>query len=117
MSFILFEMTLACTIIIAFSLFVVELNDSLNVEILVALIDMAICVGLTFVYFYFSEWVTSDLLQVGDVFYDSLWYRLPTMKQKLLVLPIQRGGREFRLTGLGFFDCSLAIFSTVNSLN
>lgn len=59
---------------------------------------------------------TTDLLEIGDIFYNSAWYRLPIKEQRLLALPIQRSQREFRLSGLGFLDCSLAVYSSVKLL-
>lgn len=106
-------MTLTCIIGIAFNLFVFELNDTLNLEIVIASIDLAAYPGLTFLYFYLSEWITSDLLDISDVFYNSSWYYLPLQHQKLLVLPIMRAGRDLRLKSLGLFDCSLAVFASV----
>lgn len=115
MEAILFNMIFTCTVVIAFNLFVIESSDGYNFEMIIAFIDLSFMVGLTFAYFYLSEWITTDLLEIGDIFYDSPWYRLPTKHQKLLTLPIQRAGRELRLTGLGLFDCSLAVFSGVSN--
>lgn len=111
---IVFNMTFTCIICIACNLFVLELNDSLNMDIAVALVDLAVVLGLTFAYFYLSEWISAYLLEIGDVFYDSLWYRWSLQQQRLLVLPIQRSQREFRLKSLGLFDCSLAFFASVS---
>lgn len=57
-----------------------------------------------------------NLFEVGDIFYNSLWYKLPSQEQKLLILPIQRSQKLFRLNGFGIVDCSLEVFSSVNSL-
>lgn len=35
------------------------------------------------------------------------------IEQRLLALPIGRGQCKFRLSGLGLFDCSLIVFSSV----
>lgn len=113
MEVILFNITLTCIIVIAFNLFVIELNDDINIEVLVALTNMSVMVGLTFIYFYLAERITTDLLAIGEIFYNSAWDRLPANYQKLLVLPIQRTEREVRLTGLGMFSCSLFTFSSV----
>lgn len=114
MELILFNMTLTCTIVLAFNLLVVELNGTINLEIFVAFVDLGVVLGLTIGYYYPAEWITSDLLMIGDHFYESYWYRLPAHQQKLLVLPIQRAQRELRLKGLGLFECSLSVFLTVN---
>lgn len=110
---ILFNITFTCIIAIAFNLFVVESSDGLSFETVSALVDISMIVGLSFAYFYFSERITTDLLEICDIFYNALWYRLPARQQKLFMLAIQRGQREVRLTGLGLFDCSMPIFSRV----
>lgn len=117
MEVILFAITFTCTIVLAFSLLVVELNESLNLEMLVAFIDSGIVIAITAIYFFHSEWITSDLLEIGDNFYNAPWYLLPMKQQRLLVLPIQRADRVFRLKGLGFFECSQALFITVILVN
>lgn len=117
MEVVLFILNLACTLVIAFNLFVVEISDAFTLEAMVALVDLIVILGEMFVFSYLSEWITTDLLDIGDIFYNSPWYRLPIKQQKLLVLPIQRTGRELRLTGLGLFDCSLMRFSAVCSMH
>lgn len=115
MRVILFNLTITCTIVIALNLFVLELNESISIEMVIAFADMNMILLLTFGHFYLSEWITLDLLRIGDHFYNSAWYRLLSVKQqKLLVLPIQRAQREIRLKGLAFFECSLLVFSSVN---
>lgn len=116
MDIILFFITLTCTVVIAFNLYVLEICDSIDLEILVALMDVWFIVAMTFGYFYLSEWITADLLAVGDTFYDSPWYWLPAKQQRILTLPIQRAQRAFRLKGLGLFDCSLVFFLTVDAI-
>lgn len=113
MQVVLFNLTFTCVIVIALNLIVVELNESLNLEMVVAIADLITVLQLTFGHFFLAEWITTDLLSIGDVFYNSVWYRLPVKQQKLLVLPIERGQREFRLRGLGLFNCSLVVFSSV----
>lgn len=112
----LFNLTFTCVICVAFNLFVFELIESLNVEVMVAFIDIGFVIGLTFALFYIAEWITSDLLSVGDHFYNSDWFQLPVRQQQLLVLPIQRAQRELRFKGLGLFDCSLPVFTSVKSI-
>lgn len=113
MELILFNMTSTCTIAIAFNLYVLEFNGQFIMQIMVAIIDLVIILWLTFAHFYLSERITCDLLEAGDCFYNSPWYRLKINQQKLLVIPIQRAQQEVRLKGLGIFECSLAGFLSV----
>lgn len=109
-------MTLNCVIAIAFNLFVLELNESINMEIFIALVDLGAELGMTAAHFFLSEYITMDLLKIGDIFYNSPWFQLPTKQQMRLVLPIQRAQREIRLTGLDLFQCSLDVFVSVGHL-
>lgn len=113
MQLISFMLTMECSITIAINLFVIEISDNFMV-LCVALIEITINVGITFVYFYFSERITTDLLAIGEHFYNSPWYRLSAKQQKLLMLPVLRAQCEQRLTGLGIIDCSMAIYSKVS---
>lgn len=111
----LFVMALTCTMAVAMNLFAVELNGIFSMTTLVACIDLFSVNSLMVIYSYLSEWITSDLLEIGDIFYNSAWYQLPVNEQRLLTLPIGRAQREFRLSALGLFDCSLAMFSSVKA--
>lgn len=113
----LFCITLECTIVLALNLYVLELNLTINMEAVIAFLLMFNVFSFSFSHFYLSERLTDDLVSIGDIFYNSPWYRLlPAKQQKLLVLPIQQAQREFRLKGLGIFICSLAAFSTVTMI-
>lgn len=115
MEWILFSLTVTSTIGIAFTLFVIESNDTITLEIFVASVNLALQLGTTFVCFYLSERITTELLGIDEIFYNSSWYRLLTAKQQqLVVLIIQQAQREIRLTGLGMIECSLPVFSSVN---
>lgn len=67
----------------------------------------------TFLYCYFADGVTVNLFEIGDIFYKSMWYKLPNQKQRLLILPIQRSQRIFRLHGYKIVDCTLESFAAV----
>lgn len=116
MEWIIFNITFTCIIVIACNLFVIETNVAPSFQILIAFCDMLTLVGLSFIYFYFSERFTSNLLEIGEIFYHSSWYRLPKKQQNQVLLPIQRAQREFRLKGLGLFNCSLPVFLSVGHI-
>lgn len=117
MQLISFMLTLLCSITIAINLFVIEISGNIMV-IFIALANLMMTVGATFMYFHLSECITTDLLEIGDHFYNSPWYQLLSAKQqKCLMLPILRAQCEQRLQGLGIIDCSLEVFSKVSSLN
>lgn len=110
---VLFTMMLMVTTGIAMNLFAIELNGVFSLQGLNAILASLFILMLMFGYCFASECVTSDLMEIGDIFYNSPWYRLPLKQQKLLTLPIQQAQREFRLSGLGLVDCSLEVFSSV----
>lgn len=111
---VLFVTMLLFAIITAMSLLALELSNALSLETLDAFFDTILMVGLVLGYCYLSECVTSDLLEVGDIFYNSAWYHLPAKQKRLLVVPIGRAQNVFRLKCLGFVDCSLTVFSSVS---
>lgn len=111
---ILFTMATS-TMNLAFNLFALESNDLISLEILSAVGVLAIMLLLNFSYCYFAEMVAAALYKIGDVFYDSAWYQMPVKLQKIIMLPIQRTGKEMRFRSFGFVDCSLAMFLMVNS--
>lgn len=113
MELISFSMILACTLVIALNLLAIELNYAISIEMLNVFINFSLMLISTFMYCYLSECLTSDLLDIGDIFYNSAWYQLAVKEQRLSMLPIERAQRVFRLRGLGLFDCSLTVFSTV----
>lgn len=111
MEWILFFQISTCAIAIAFSLFVLE--NTLSFETYIALLDLYATLELVFSYSYIAQRIIADLLKIGNIMYDSPWYRLPTKQQKLLTLSIRRAERELRFKCLGIFDCSLEGFAKV----
>lgn len=113
MSGVLFYQLLMCTAIIAFDLFgLEETGASSGAEI--TFYTMASGLVQSYLYCKLSENITTDLSDLGDTFYDTLWYLWPTDKQYLVMMPIERAQKEFRLKGFEFVECSLRIFSTVS---
>lgn len=99
---------------IAFSLSAVDKNLSdFNVDILFCFVTLLTALSSTFIYCYYADKVTSNLVEIGDIFYRSEWYMLSPKIQKLVILPIQIAQRPFRFSGYGIVDCSQAIFGTV----
>lgn len=89
-------------------------NNTVNVTSVISFVAITIALFGLFIYCKLSENITCDLYAICDMFYESTWYRLPVDQQKWFIWPIQRGQKTIRLTGLGFIDCSLATFLSVN---
>lgn len=112
MSVVLFGQLLVCATVLAFSLYVLETDDSLF-RIMVAMYSLLGYIGLTFAFCLISDMVTTSLDHIGEIFYQRSWYLLPTKQRQLFVLSIQQSQREFHFNGYGFVDCSLITFSRV----
>lgn len=114
MELLLFFITMTCIVDIAFNLYILELISSISLGTIIAVLHMVFATNLTFAYYYLSEWMTRDLAQIGEHFFNSPWYRVLSAKeQRLLAFAIQQAQREIRLRGLGLFDGSLTVFSSV----
>lgn len=110
---ILFYQLLVCAVIIAFNLFGLE-TATLDMHTFLAAAELIDTVILTYIYCYLSEQITSDLVDIGDIFYGSDWYGMPVKFQKLVALPILRSQREIQLSGLELIDCTLTIYLSVS---
>lgn len=109
----IFFVILTSIIVIAFNLFAMESSDWMSLQTIVGIGTLSCLLPLDFVYCFCSEMVAACLYEIGDIFYDSAWYRLPVKYQRLTILPIQRAGREMQFKCLGLVECSLAMFATV----
>lgn len=114
MEIALFAITILCIIVIAFTLFGLELIATLNFDTFVAVVAFSFIINWTFLFYYLSEKMTTDLLKIANYFYDSPWYRVLLAKDRIsLTLAIQLAQHEVRLRGLGLFDGSLSVFASV----
>lgn len=113
MSGIIFIVLLSCVLFLVLMLLKMDQFTTItydSISIFDALLTYSI---ICYVYCRFSENITSKSLEIGDIVYNSLWYKMPLKEQKLIILMIQRSQKEFRLSGLGLVDCSLATFLAV----
>lgn len=65
---------------------------------------------------FFSETLTTNSFKIGADAYNLVWNQMTMQQQKAIKLVIARSQKEFRLTGLGLIDCSLARFLAVKSI-
>lgn len=113
LSVIIFVHLLCCASIIGFNFLLLECSDNIDLQVLSSLYVMLSDIAVNFVFCLLSEQITSALLRVGDIVYNSMWYRLPTQQQVLVTLLLQRSQEIFRLRALGIIHCSLDTFSRV----
>lgn len=69
---------------------------------------------IDFLLCYFISSSTLDVMSIGDIIYDLLWYQLPRNEQFIIQVIIQRSQIPFRLKGLGIIVCSLEYYLKVN---
>lgn len=110
----LFCQLVICAICLAVYMLAFESNRVINVNFLVSIVGSTSIIASTYIYCYFSETVTSNLKDIGDIFYEFHWYRLPLEQQQLFILSIHRAQEKYRMTGLKLVECSLSTFSSVD---
>lgn len=112
-STILFLLLLSYAITLAAFMVGLELVESFGIPCFGMITAVVNLLTQMVVYCTFSENMTNDLFDTGDIFYESPWYELPISLQKLYFFPIIRLHRVFRLSGLGVIECSLRVFASV----
>lgn len=111
---ILFYQMVNCVVDVVFDLISLDQTlHQLNTSTVHSIATLFILLALAFIFCYYADRVTVDLLAVSDIFYNSLWYKLPFQEQKMLILPIRRAQKKFRLTGYTVFECSIEVFVKV----
>lgn len=113
MNEIIFFTLLTTLISFAFNLHALESNDLFSLQSIVGIVLMICMLPLNFGFCFLAELITANLYEIGDIFYDSPWYRLPAREQQIVIFPIHQTGQEFRFRSLGIIDCSLATFLSV----
>lgn len=115
MSAILFFQLLMYVIFIALSLLAVY-QAQINTSLLFDFECLGLYTAYTFLFCLSSENLTQNSMDVGNVAYNSTWYCMPINERKAIILIILRSQQEFRLDGLGMFECSFVTFSQVRFL-
>lgn len=69
-----------------------------------------------FVFCFIADRTTSSLATVGDMAYQSMWYKYRVRQQKYIILIIRRAEKPVNFYGLKMVDCNLKRFSTVSNL-
>lgn len=91
MSSVLFYQLFSCVLFLAFGIFALDSTlDEPGFSTFLCILILLNALIPTFVYCYFADTYSTDLLDVGDVFYNSFWYILPVKQQILMIIPIQR---------------------------
>lgn len=114
MSSALFHQLMFCAITTAILVVAIDMNNLFTLTTVISIEGVLCTITPTFVFCNLSESITSELLAIGDTFYECGWYRLPVDQQKRILLPLRRSQKELRMTGLGMMDCSLQVFIKVS---
>ncbi|XP_031622714.1 uncharacterized protein LOC116340381 [Contarinia nasturtii] len=72
-----------------------------------------ISISVNFILCYYADNLTSHACGIADELYNSLWFEMPIQQQKLLLVPICRAQKLFRLTGFGIFTYSQQNFAWI----
>lgn len=113
LSVIIFMHLLCCAMIIAFNLILLECTDRFELQLISSLYITFSESATNFLFCFLAENITIALSNISDLFYSSMWFRLPIKQQKLITLTIARSQQEFHLQGLGLIPCSLSSFLQV----
>lgn len=114
MSVGLFFQLLICAVSLAVYMMGMETSKAFGLTFFVSISGIVNNLTATYIYCLLSENVTLDLGMIGNNFYDCAWYQLPVRQQRLFAVPIQWAQLEFRMTGLGWVECSLRVFTAVS---
>lgn len=115
MSGIIFNILLSCVLFLILVLLSVDQSNvtAIDFNLLLNLDCLLTYLIICYIYCHFSENMTTKSFEIGDIVYNSFWYKMSIKEQKIIILMIQQSQKEFRLSGLGLIDCSLATFLTV----
>lgn len=113
MSGIVFVLFLSCVVFLTSSFLSLDQTSVIDFNLLVKFYGLTLYLFTCYLYSRFSENITTNSLQIGEYAYDSVWYDVPIKQQKAIILIVARSQKEFRLTGCGMVDCSLATFLAV----
>lgn len=103
-----------CAIFIAIILTSIDQNlQHINYDVVINFFCLFLQILLNFVTCKYAQSVTSRSLEVVQIVYDSLWYRLPCNQQKMIAFIIKRAQKPFYFRGYRIFTCSLDTFLTV----
>lgn len=103
-----------CAIFIATTLSSIDQNlQHINYDVVINFFCLFLQILLNFATCKYAQSVTTRSLEVAEMVYDSLWYRLPCSQQQIIALIIGRAQKPFYFRGYRIFTCSLDTFLTV----
>lgn len=88
-------------------------QKEINFNALVVYYFLFTSICLNFILCYYADNLSNETCGIGDELYNSQWYEMPISHQKLLLVPICRSQKIFRLTGFGIFTYSLQNFARI----
>lgn len=110
---VLFDVLVGCTLYLALLLFSLDQSFVIDIQLLFNINCLLIHLIICYTYCYLFERITLKSFQIGEDAHNLMWYKMNGDQQRAMILIIQRSQIEFRLSGLGLIDCSLATFLTV----
>lgn len=87
---------------------------NISFDIVINLFCLLLEIQLNYMSCNYANSVTEHSFNVGDIIYDSFWYRLPIKQQKAIQFTIQRAQEPFYFKGYKIFICSMETFLKVH---
>lgn len=79
-------------------------------------VEFAITTTGTLSFCYLSTRVSYKLLDLGDISYNSMWYKYPANYQKYVLNLVMFAQKPQYFTGFGVVNCTLELFAVVCAL-
>lgn len=76
---------------------------------------MASALNLLFIFFYFGQILHTNLNNVSEMIYQTVWYRYPHRVQRFILIIMVRARRPFFISAYGVMHCNLENFLGVSS--
>lgn len=86
----------------------------INYDVVINLFCLCLQILLNFTTCKYAQSVSSRSLEVAEIVYGSLWYRLPCSQQKIIAFIIERAQKPFYFRGYQIFTCTLDTFLMVH---
>lgn len=112
----LFSLLVSCILYLALILFSFDQSTVIDMKQFGNFFCFFTYLIIGYLYCHFSEKITINSFRIHEYAYRSSWNKMTMQQQKAIMLIIGQSQREFRLTGLGLIDCSLATFLEVKTI-
>lgn len=82
--------------------------------LIISSIALGYLMKILFLYCFFGNKLTDDLLSMNDLVYESEWYHYPVQTQRYLILIMARAQQPFYISAYNVMPCTLENYGKVN---